>query len=231
MKGKHYSCRAIEKGRQAVVEDRTTFSGLGRRLERDFNISPSFSTGYRWFHEAADQIDLSRDYEPWAVDGFSGYLAVDELYDGFCVLVATDPVNDKTISVQLCKSATDKKLRRFLTHVKGLGIFPKVIITDGSTLYNRIPQQVWPEIRHQLCIFHLARLVTQQVLKDVGTVSRYLKQTEEPKEFGHKILEEPLFICDAAGKPYRIPAGGNGKFNSKPDLTNPCIHGRDLCFI
>ena len=65
-KWKHYGKRAMEKARVAVSEDKTTFWGLKRRLERDFHISPAVSTAYSWFHDAADQIDLARDYEPWA---------------------------------------------------------------------------------------------------------------------------------------------------------------------
>ena len=183
-KGKHYSKRAIEKARQAVVEDRTTFTGLGKRLERDFHIRPSCSTGYRWFHEAADQIDFEQDYERWAAKDFSGYLAIDELYDGFCVLVATDPVRDKTISVQLCNSASEKELRRFLIHLRGLGLCPKVIITDGSTLYDRIPQEIWPLARHQLCIFHLTRLVTKRVMEGVGTLAKELGKDKKTKKLG-----------------------------------------------
>lgn len=126
---------------------------------------------------AADKIDMEQDYEKWAAKGFSGYLAVDELYDGFAVLVATDPVNDKTISVRLCKSANEKELKAFLSHLKeDLGINPDVIITDGSTLYNKIPRLIWPNAKSQLCIFHYTRLVTRRVLEGVAAFAKVLKK-------------------------------------------------------
>jgi len=187
-KGKHYSKRAREKARQAVVEDRTTFTGLGRRLKRDFHIQPSVSTGYRWFHEAADKIDFERDYESWAAEGFSGYLAVDELYDGFAILVATDPLRDRTISVRLCKSANEQELRAFLTHLKeDLGIDPKVFISDGSSLYNKIPRQIWPKVKSQLCIFHYTRLITRRVSEGVTAVAKRLRGNPDTRQCGQKL--------------------------------------------
>ncbi len=187
-KGKHYSKRVIEKARVAVAEDKTTFSGLKHRLARDFHVHPCKTTGYYWFHNAADKIDMEQDYEKWAVEGFSGYLAVDELYDGFAILVATDPVNDKTISVRLCKNADQKELKAFLRHLKeDLGINPKVIVTDGAKIYRRIPKQVWPKVKFQLCVFHYTRLVTKRVLEAVGCLSRKMKEDEQTKELGEKL--------------------------------------------
>jgi transposase-like protein len=184
---KHYSARAIDRARTAVSVDKTTFAGLPRRLDRDFHIRPATSTTYLWFHEAADQIDLARDYEPWAVSGFSGVLALDELYDGFAVLVATDPLNDKTISVRLCKSATEKEMFKFLRHLKRIGVNPAVVVTDGSPLYQRIPQRVWPSTRHQLCIFHYTKLVTERVFDALRDLRRFFKKTDDSRVYAGRL--------------------------------------------
>lgn len=180
---KHYSTRAIEKARLAVAADRTTFCGLPKRLERDFHIRPAVSTGYSWFHEAADRVNLEKDYEPWAVEGFSGALTMDELYDGFVVLVATDPLNKKTISIRLCRGATEDNILKFLRHLKKIGVGPAVIITDGSPIYQQIPQRVWPRVKHQLCIFHYTRLLTERVMDAIRDLRRFFKKSEESREY------------------------------------------------
>lgn len=171
-KGKHYSTRAIEKARSAVAEDKTTFAGLRKRLERDFHIRPALSTSYGWFHEAADAIDLERDYEPWAISTFSGVLAVDELYDGVVVLVATDPLTGKTISIDLCDKPTERNMRAFLERLKDAGVEPKVIITDAAPLYHSLPKKVWPQVEHQLCLFHYTRMLTRGVVEALRVVRR-----------------------------------------------------------
>lgn len=192
---KHYSARAIERARTAVAVDKTTFAGLPRRLDRDFHIRPAISTTYLWFHEAADEIDLTRDYEPWAVSGFSGVLAVDELYDGFVVLVATDPLKDRTISVRLCRSASQEQLLKFFRHLKKIGVNPTVIVTDGRNLYQRLPQKVWPKVKHQLCVFHYTRLITKSVLDALRELRRYFKKTDESRAYARLLWDSRyLFV-------------------------------------
>ncbi len=186
-KGKHYSQRAIEKARSAVVEDKTTFAGLRKRLERDFHVRPALSTAYGWFHDSADAIDMERDYERWAAEGFSGVLVVDELYDHYAVLVATDPLNDKTLSVRLCRTANEEELRQFLTHLKDLGIHPSVIVTDGAPIYQNVPKEVWPGIRQQLCIFHYTRAITKNVLTAINDLRGVLARKVGTKEDSRKL--------------------------------------------
>lgn len=178
VKGRHYSQRAIERALAAVGQDKTTFTGATSRLERDFNISPEPCTVYRWFHESADRIDLTKDYEAWAVQAFSGALAIDELYDDFAIFVATDPLNDRTLSVHLCQTASTEELQVFLDHLKNLGVEPKVIVTDGSALYKEVPFRVWPGAKHQLCTFHFIRPFTRAVLDSVRALRR--KLPDEP---------------------------------------------------
>ena len=138
---------------------------------------------------------MARDYEPWAVSGFSGVLALDELYDGFVVLVATDPLNDKTISVRLCKSATEEQLIKFLRHLKKIGVNPAVIVTDGSPLYQEIPRRIWPKAKHQLCIFHYTRLLTARVFDALRDLRRFFKKAEESRAYARLLWDNRyLFV-------------------------------------
>jgi hypothetical protein len=174
-KGKHYSKRAQEKGFVAIRDDKTTFTALPNRLARDFSITPSKSTCHRWFHERAGAIDFERDYEPKAVEGFSGALAVDEVYDGeFCLFFATDPLNKRPVSFHLCRSGNTEELMKFFTHLKQIGIIPEVLIVDGSVLYKSVPQQVWPGIRIQLCIFHAIRNCYRDLDNALRTICKNL---------------------------------------------------------
>lgn len=174
-KGKHYSKRALDKGFVAVRDDKNTFTALPNRLARDFHIAPSKSTCHRWFHEKAGLIDFGKEYEPQAVQSFSGALAIDEVYDGeFCLFFATDPLNKKPISFHLCRSGGTKELEIFLLHLKAIGITPEVLIVDGSNLYFSVPQKVWPNVKIQLCIFHVIRNCQDDLLDGIRAYHRAL---------------------------------------------------------
>jgi hypothetical protein len=65
--------------------------------------SPPFRTGWRLGGKRAEgRIDV--DYLDGALEGFSGYIAADELYDGpYCVLSIVDNHTFKRIGVELVK--------------------------------------------------------------------------------------------------------------------------------
>jgi hypothetical protein len=174
-KGKHYSKRALEKGFVAIRDDKNTFTALPNRLARDFHIEPSKSTCHRWFHEKAASIDFEKEYEPQAVQSFSGALAIDEVYDGeFCLFFATDPLNRKPVSFHLCQSGGAKELEVFLLHLRAIGITPEVLIVDGSNLYYSVPKKVWPNVKIQLCIFHVIRNCQDDLLDGIRAYHRSL---------------------------------------------------------
>lgn len=174
-KGKHYSKRALEKGFVAIRDDKTTFTALPNRLSRDFHITPSKSSCHRWFHSRADKIDFEKEYEPLAVQSFSGALAIDEVYDkGFCLMFATDPLNRRTVSFHLCRGGTSGELEKFLRYLDSIGIRPEVLIVDGSALYTSVPQEIWPAVRIQLCIFHVIKNCTDDIESAIRTFYRTL---------------------------------------------------------
>ena len=172
-KGKHYGKRSLEKSFTAVRDDKTTFTSLPSRLARDFHIKPSKSTCHRWFHERADLIDFERDYEPKAVESFSGALAIDEVYDKeFCLFFATDPLNNRPVSFHLCRAGNTEELKKFLLHLKSIGVTPEAIIVDGSNLYASVPQEVWPKVKIQLCVFHSIRNCQEDILNGIRAYYR-----------------------------------------------------------
>jgi len=63
-------------------------------------------------------------------------------------------------------------MRRFVLTLAYWGFQPKVVVTDGSNLYPAVLAEVWPETRHQLCVFHVLQDVTAKVLDAVRRLRR-----------------------------------------------------------
>jgi len=104
---------------------------------------------------------------------FSGVLGVDELHLGeYTLLLATDPSSDRIIGYSLVKINDSAHMRRFLLTLNYWGFRPKVVVTDGSTLYPAVLAEVWPQARHQLCVFHVLQDVTAKVLGAVRRLQR-----------------------------------------------------------
>jgi hypothetical protein len=114
---------------------------------------------------------------------FSGYIAVDELYDGpFCILSIVDNRTFKRLTCQV--------LDHDPTHVDITAFFGRFhraltqreltlhgITTDGSALYPQPIAAVFGEIPHQLCTFHVLREVTKAVLSAVAQERKRLAAT------------------------------------------------------
>jgi len=52
------------------------------------------------------------------------------------------------------------------------GFTPRVVVTDGSNLYPAVLAEVWPQAKHQLCVFHVLQDVTKKVLDGVRRLRR-----------------------------------------------------------
>jgi hypothetical protein len=63
-------------------------------------------------------------------------------------------------------------MRRFLKNLKTWGFSPEIVITDGSPLYPAVLAELWPDARHQLCIFHVMQDITDHVLDAVKRMRR-----------------------------------------------------------
>src|SRR2546421_12538575 len=95
----------------------------------------------------------------WALAAFSGYAAVDELYEGpYCVLSAVDNRQYKRVLYEvLDHDATHTDIEAFLGRLKTAlderGLVLKGITTDGSALYPEPIRIVFGDVPHQLPVF------------------------------------------------------------------------------
>jgi transposase-like protein len=113
---------------------------------------------------------LSGAYLDNALVDFSGYLAIDEVYDGpFCILSVVDNRRYNRLAFRvLDHDPTEDAMRAFLSEFKGQldrrGRSVFGITTDGSSLYPKVLKELWPRARHQICEFHVIKEITKAVL-------------------------------------------------------------------
>jgi hypothetical protein len=115
---------------------------------------------------------------------FSGYIAVDELYDGpFCVLSIVDNRCFHRLIYEVLdhNPACDdirRFFRRFSAILKTRGLALRGITTDGSELYPAPMGEIFAGIKHQLCEFHLLKKLTKSVLDSVAKVRKKMAASE-----------------------------------------------------
>lgn len=118
----------------------------------------------------------------WALEAFSGYVAVDELYEGpYCVLSAVDNRQYKRVMYEvLDHDPTHDDIEAFLGRLKTAlderGLTLQGITTDGSQLYPEPIRTVFGDVPHQLCTFHVIKDLTKGVLKAVAKERERLAQ-------------------------------------------------------
>lgn len=123
---------------------------------------------------------MDADYLHWAMADFSGYVAIDELYDGpFCVLSIVDNHTFKRLLYQVLDHDPDHKditafLRRFQAVLLQRALTLKGVTTDGSNLYPEPLRVVFGDIPHQLCEFHVIKELTKAILRAVAKVRKKL---------------------------------------------------------
>lgn len=116
----------------------------------------------------------------WALEAFSGYVALDELYEGpYCVLSAVDNRHYKRILYEVLDhdpSHDDIKpfLKRLKTALSERELTLRGITTDGSALYPEAIQEVFGDVPHQICTFHVIKELLQGVLRAVAAERRRL---------------------------------------------------------
>jgi hypothetical protein len=111
------------------------------------------------------------------LDRFSGILCVDELHLGrMTLLLATDPIQDLPVAFALVASNDQGHLRRFLKNLDTWGFQPEVVVTDGSNLYPAVLAQLWPDARHQLCVFHVLKDLHKLVLDALRRLRRKMSR-------------------------------------------------------
>ena len=140
-----------------------------------------FKTGLKQRGKKAEQR-VTTEYLDGALADFSGYIAVDELYDGpFCVLSLVDNHNFKRLIYEvLDHDPTHKDIIRFFhwfgnelnkRDLKLLGV-----TTDGSPLYPEPLAEIFNGVPHQVCEFHVLKEINREILKALTQVRRELKK-------------------------------------------------------
>ncbi|MCB9925790.1 MAG: transposase [Planctomycetaceae bacterium] len=165
--------------RQAVIDriliDKLNATAVQQALQRDFLLKLSTGFVYDCLEYAIRKVD-GADFRDQLLREFSGTLCVDEIHLGHrVVLLASDPISDNPIAIALVSSNDAAHMRRFLLNLKSHGFSPETVISDRSPLYPKTIAEVWPEAKHQLCVFHVISDITALVLDAAREVRRELK--------------------------------------------------------
>jgi len=153
---RNYTTSSIRTVLSLVTRFKMPFDGAARLGREVLHLQELHETTVlRWFREASDDVDYRSHLQRMA-EVFSGELALDEVYDGdHYVIKATDPINNLEITSWIGEgSPTADDIRDVLLELRAAGFHPLLVVTDGSTLYPRAIQEVWPDAEHQLCVFH-----------------------------------------------------------------------------
>src|SRR5579863_9589699 len=154
-------------------------AGISGEIIACSSRTPPSRTGSRpGGKKAARQIDA--EYLDWALTEFSGYIAVDEVYDGpFCILSLVDNRTFKRILYQVLDHDPDHQdivafLRRFQAILTRRNLTLKGVTTDASSLYPEPLHLVFPGVPHQICEFHIVKELTKAILRAVAQVRKKL---------------------------------------------------------
>ena len=129
---------------------------------------------------------ITGDYVDEALADFSGYIAADELYDGpFCILFIVDNRNFKRLMYEvLDHDPTHEDITRFFhrfgKELDRRNLTLAGVTTDGSPLYPTPLTEVFGDVPHQICEFHILKEINKEILKAVARVRRDLK-AQQPK--------------------------------------------------
>lgn len=164
------------KVRQAVIDrilkDKLNLSKIQECMQRDFLLNLSTGYIYSALEYAIKQFD-GHAFRQLVLTEFSGTLCVDEIHLGSrVVLIATDPIADNPIACALVSRNDALHMQRFLQNLKNHGFDPKIVTTDRSLLYPATIQKIWPNSKHQLCVFHVMADVNECVLDGVREIRR-----------------------------------------------------------
>ena len=178
-------------------------SGTYGATTASLSLGPRSRTGLR-AREKKALPRLKTEYLTEALGSFTGYLAADELYDGpYCVLSIVDNHSFRRLAFQVLDHApTQKDIQAFFMEFKGeldsRGLKVLGVTTDGSNLYPEPLSMVWPGVPHQVCVFHVLKELTKQVLRAVAKerkalVSGLTKGAKDPESRKRRKAKADLF--------------------------------------
>lgn len=129
-------------------------------------------------------------YLDWGLADFSGYIAADELYDGpFCVLSIVDNRTFKRLLYQVLDHDPDHQdikafFHRFRMALRLRSLALHGVTTDASPLYPEPLREVFGDIPHQICEFHIIKELTKAILRAVAKVRKQLAGRKPPLKRG-----------------------------------------------
>lgn len=135
-------------------------------------------------------------YLDWSLADFSGYIAADELYDGpFCVLSIVDNRTFKRLLYQVLDHDPDHQditafFHRFRMALRLRGLALRGVTTDASPLYPEPLREVFGNIPHQVCEFHVIKELTKAILRAVAKVRKTLAGRQPPAKRGRPATPE-----------------------------------------
>jgi hypothetical protein len=124
---------------------------------------------------------LRATYPDDALTRFSGSLAIDEVYGGpFRVLpVVGNRRYDRLAFCVLEHDPTRADVRTFLADFRGQldarGKRAQGVTTGGSSLYPAVLSQLWPDVPHRLCAFHVLKEINRAVPHALARVRKHLR--------------------------------------------------------
>lgn len=187
-KNGRFTKRAKQKAIASVTEDGMPISRVPQRMWRDFHMRVAQSTMHDWVHAEAEADLGEAEYTQWVVARFSGVVGIDEVHvrdekgNKQYLVVAVDPINDRTILFDLLDSNDSVALQGFLEKLEEMRIDPLVVITDMWDAYRTALAEVFPDAAHQLCVFHVIKNVMKHTNKVMLAYRRGLpKETKEQK--------------------------------------------------
>src|SRR4051812_11789248 len=139
---------------------------------------------------------VETEHLDWALSDFSGYIAADELYDGpFCILSIVDNRTFKRIAFRVLRRDPKQDdiaafFRRFQAALGQRDLVLRGITTDGSALYPAPIAEVFGDVPHQLCTFHVVRELTKAVLGAVAKVRKELAARKPRLKRGRPATKE-----------------------------------------
>ena len=157
---------------------------------------PLCKTGWRPGEKKA-QGHIQGAFLEWALEAFSGYAAVDELYEGpYCVLSAVDNRQYKRVMYEVLDHDPNHDdieafLGRLKTALDDRQLTLQGITTDGSPLYPEPIRKVFGDVPHQLCTFHVIKDLTQGILKAVAKERERLAQSKPKLKRGRPSSKDP----------------------------------------
>src|SRR3954468_22457286 len=118
-----------------ILDDGLNVERTRAAMKRDFLLELSSGFVYDCLDWGLARLNAAQQRQA-ALRSFRGVLCIDELHLGeHTLLVCTDPIAARVIGYLLVRGNDQPHMRRFLLTLAYWGFDPKVVVTDGSTLY------------------------------------------------------------------------------------------------